>query len=68
MQEVLKDRRKYLDVFNRSAVTAVTFCVVSRGRERVGVERDEGATTRVCNVDACNRDCRGTEIRDRIMS
>ena len=51
-------KKTYLDVFNRSAVAAVTFCVVARGRERVGVERDEGATTRVCDVDTCDRDCR----------
>lgn len=49
--------KTYLDVFDRSAVAAVTFCVVARGRERVGVERDEGATTRVCDVDTCDRDC-----------
>ena len=53
-----RDRKRYLDVFDRRAVAAVTFCVVARGRERVGVERDKGATTRVCDVDSCDRDCR----------
>lgn len=52
------ERVKYLNIFDRSAVSTVTFCVVARGRERVGVERDKGATTRVCNVDARDRDCR----------
>jgi hypothetical protein len=51
------DRQKYLDVFDRRAIATVTFCVVARGRERVGVERDEGATTRVCDVDTRDRDC-----------
>jgi hypothetical protein len=58
---VLSDRQKYLDVFNRRTVATVTFCVVARGRERVGVERDQRATTRVCDVDARDRDC-GDEL------
>lgn len=55
----MDSRIRYLDVVDRSVVASVALSLVARGRERVGVERDEGATTRVGDVDVCDRDWEG---------
>lgn len=60
--ELMDSGSKYLDVIDGSVVASVALCLVARGRKGVWGERDEGATTRIGNVDVCDRDWEGERM------